>query len=158
MESESARERKVYFFPSHPFLLLLFLFPCEKKYTHRVDPFAPDAPIKSVAIETFPPDVFFVLRVIQVRKKERRERSVFFFSFKKKFRSSSASSSLTIIITQPPPPPTPPPPTRRCSAASPAPWASTTSRSSSSGSPARKPRSPRAPGSRRAGPERGRPA
>jgi len=56
------------------FLLTFFLFVSGKKKHHqtkppknRVDPFAPDAPIKSVAIETFPPDVFFVLRVIQVR-------------------------------------------------------------------------------------------
>ena len=34
--------------------------------SHRVDPFAADSPIKSVSIERFPPDVFFVLRVVQM--------------------------------------------------------------------------------------------
>lgn len=34
--------------------------------TNRVDPFAADSPIKSVSIERFPPDVFFVLRVLQM--------------------------------------------------------------------------------------------
>ena len=75
-ESEQEREsEKDYFF------LLLTLFFLRKKI-RRVDPFAPDAPIKSVAIETFPPDVFFVLRVIQVRK-DMRERERVFFHFKK---------------------------------------------------------------------------
>ena len=74
-ESEQEREsEKDYFF------LLLTLFFLRKKI-RRVDPFAPDAPIKSVAIETFPPDVFFVLRVIQVREKKLRES--FFFHFLK---------------------------------------------------------------------------
>lgn len=38
------------------------------QHTHpnRVDPFAADSPIKSVSIERFPPDVFFVLRVLQM--------------------------------------------------------------------------------------------
>lgn len=44
----------------------------KKKNTHpttthsRVDPFAADSPIKTVSIERFPPDVFFVLRVVQM--------------------------------------------------------------------------------------------
>lgn len=32
----------------------------------RVDPFSPDSPIKKTAIERFPPDLFFVLRVVQL--------------------------------------------------------------------------------------------
>lgn len=32
----------------------------------RVDPFSPDSPIKSLGISHFPPDVFFVLRVMQL--------------------------------------------------------------------------------------------
>jgi hypothetical protein len=32
----------------------------------RVDPFDPDSPIKQMGIEKFPPDMFFVLRVVQV--------------------------------------------------------------------------------------------
>ena len=33
---------------------------------HRVDPFSDDSPIKALGIEHFPPDVFFVLRVMQL--------------------------------------------------------------------------------------------
>lgn len=33
----------------------------------RADPFDPDSPIKQMGIQTFPPDMFFVLRVVQVR-------------------------------------------------------------------------------------------
>ena len=62
-ESEREGKAKIVFL----FLLSPYLLCPETKY-NRVDPFAPDAPIKSVAIETFPPDVFFVLRVIQVRR------------------------------------------------------------------------------------------
>lgn len=32
----------------------------------RVDPFSADSPIKKLAIQHFPPDVFFVLRVVQL--------------------------------------------------------------------------------------------
>ena len=32
----------------------------------RVDPFAKDSPLKAVAIKRFPPDLFFLLRVIQL--------------------------------------------------------------------------------------------
>jgi len=32
----------------------------------QVDPFDPDSPIKKTAIEYFPPDMFFVLRVVQL--------------------------------------------------------------------------------------------
>ena len=32
----------------------------------RVDPFAPDSPIKELGIKYFPPEVFFVLRTIQM--------------------------------------------------------------------------------------------
>lgn len=35
-------------------------------YGCRVDPFSPDSPIKALGIEHFPPDVFFVLRVMQL--------------------------------------------------------------------------------------------
>ena len=33
----------------------------------RVDPFDPDSPIKKMGVQKFPPDMFFVLRVVQVR-------------------------------------------------------------------------------------------
>ena len=33
---------------------------------HRVDPFSDDSPIKTLGIAHFPPDVFFVLRVMQL--------------------------------------------------------------------------------------------
>ena len=32
----------------------------------RVDPFSPDSPIKALAVEHFPGDIFFVLRVMQL--------------------------------------------------------------------------------------------
>ena len=32
----------------------------------RVDPFAKDSPLKAMAVESFPPDFFFVLRVLQL--------------------------------------------------------------------------------------------
>lgn len=32
----------------------------------RVDPFAKDSPLKKMSIDHFPPDVFFVLRVVQL--------------------------------------------------------------------------------------------
>ena len=32
----------------------------------RVDPFSPDSPIKKLGIKHFPPEVFFVLRTIQM--------------------------------------------------------------------------------------------
>jgi hypothetical protein len=32
----------------------------------RVDPFAKDSPLKAMAVEAFPPDFFFVLRVLQL--------------------------------------------------------------------------------------------
>jgi hypothetical protein len=32
----------------------------------RVDPFDADSPIKKMSIEYFPPDMFFVLRVVQL--------------------------------------------------------------------------------------------
>ena len=32
----------------------------------RVDPFSADSPIKQLEIQHFPPDVFFVLRVVQL--------------------------------------------------------------------------------------------
>ncbi|BDA44687.1 probable AarF domain-containing protein kinase 1 [Coccomyxa sp. Obi] len=38
----------------------------DTRTSHRVDPFSPDSPIKSLGIEHFPPDVFFVLRVMQL--------------------------------------------------------------------------------------------
>jgi hypothetical protein len=34
--------------------------------SYRVDPFAEDSPVKKISIDTFPPDVFFVLRVTQM--------------------------------------------------------------------------------------------
>jgi hypothetical protein len=34
--------------------------------TGKADPFDPDSPIKQISIERFPPDLFFVLRVIQL--------------------------------------------------------------------------------------------
>lgn len=34
--------------------------------SHQVDPFSPDSPIKSAGIVSFPPDLFFVLRVVQL--------------------------------------------------------------------------------------------
>ena len=33
----------------------------------RVDPFDPDSPIKKLGVTSFPKDMFFVLRVCQVR-------------------------------------------------------------------------------------------
>ncbi|EIE21462.1 ABC1-domain-containing protein [Coccomyxa subellipsoidea C-169] len=38
----------------------------DTRTSHRVDPFSPDSPIKSLGISHFPPDVFFVLRVMQL--------------------------------------------------------------------------------------------
>lgn len=32
----------------------------------RVDPFSPDSPIKKLGITHFPPEVFFVLRTVQM--------------------------------------------------------------------------------------------
>jgi hypothetical protein len=32
----------------------------------QVDPFDPNSPIKQAAVEKFPPDMFFVLRVVQL--------------------------------------------------------------------------------------------
>lgn len=32
----------------------------------RVDPFDPESPIKKMGVSTFPPDMFFVLRVVQL--------------------------------------------------------------------------------------------
>lgn len=40
--------------------------PLPKHHACSVDPFAPDSPIKAMGIEKFPPDMFFVLRVVQV--------------------------------------------------------------------------------------------
>ena len=43
-----------------PFEMIMMAFAC------RVDPFASDSPLKSMGITHFPPDVFFVLRVMQL--------------------------------------------------------------------------------------------
>ncbi len=32
----------------------------------RVDPFAADSPLKQTSVDDFPPDLFFVLRVVQL--------------------------------------------------------------------------------------------
>ncbi len=39
---------------------------CMRARMCSVDPFSPDSPIKALPIEHFPPDVFFVLRVMQL--------------------------------------------------------------------------------------------
>jgi aarF domain-containing kinase len=52
----------------------------------KVDPFDPDSPIKKMGIQTFPADMFFVLRVVQLLRGLANGMGVTDFSSAKQWR------------------------------------------------------------------------
>ncbi|CAL8461942.1 g1473 [Coccomyxa elongata] len=64
----------------------------------RVDPFAKDSPMKAMAVERFPSDFFFVLRVLQILRGMATEMGVFDFS------TAVAWKPLAIEALEGPPP------------------------------------------------------